>query len=184
MINYLPLLVVAVLIVVIYLKLKKQRQLLEKANKYEKLLRDSRISRYKYQQTLQRSRDFFKSQEQVNESLRIIKAELGSIRSDMRSHLEGIRHEVKKSDNTEFDKKVIGQMKTALEQKWKFFNSRKIECNKVVDKVNGLEVEKNEIINAERAACDKWTREKETVLKLWRELNTQIKITNPQKFYG
>jgi heme exporter protein D len=179
-----PLVVIVVLVGMIVFKVKKQRQLLNKVTQYEKLLRDSRVSRYKYQQILQKSRDFFKSQEQVNEGMKIIKSELMSIRSDIRKHLEEIRKEEENSDNSELDKRTITQMKTILGQKLKFLEGRKQDSLKILDKVNGLEKTKKEIIESERVACDKWTKEKNTVMKLWRELNTQASVTNPQKYYS
>jgi hypothetical protein len=182
-ISYIALLVLIVLIVIVFIRIKKQKELIEKAKQYEKLLRESRISRFKYQQSLEKSREFLKTLEQINESLRVIKAELESIRSDLRKHVEGVRSELKKTDNSDLDKRILNQMKTVLGEKWKFFNTRKLDCNKIRDKLKDMEKERNEIAQAEQAACEKWTMEKETVLKTWKELNTQIKITNPQKYY-
>ncbi|MFC1614701.1 hypothetical protein ACFL5K_05335 [Gemmatimonadota bacterium] len=183
MIYIIPLVVVVVLVGMIVFKVKKQRQLINKVNQYEKLLRDSRLSRYKYQQILQKSRDFLKSQEQVNESLKIIKSELMSIRPDIHKQIEEIRKEEEKGDNTELGKRTIAQMKTVLGQKLKFLEGRKQDYLKILTKVNDLEKTKKEIIESERVACDKWTEEKDTVMKLWRELNTQAPVTNPQKYY-
>ncbi len=186
MISYIALLAIIVFIafiVIVFISMKKQKALIDKAKQYENLLRESRVSRYKYQQCLENSREFLKNIEQISESLRVIKAELESIRSDIRQHVEGIRKEVKKTDNSELDKRILTQMKTVLGEKWKFFNSRKLDCREVLDKLKELEEEKNEITQAENAGYEKWTLEKETVLKIWEELNTKIKITNPQNYY-
>ena len=182
MISYIVLLVIIVFIVIVFISMKKQKALTEKAKQYEKLLRESRVSRYKYQQCLENSREFSKNVEQTGESLRVIKAELESIRSDIRQHVEGIR-KGKNTDNSELDKRILDQMKTVLGEKWKFFNSRRLDYHEVMDKLKELEEEKNEITQAENAGYEKWTLEKETVLKIWEELNTKIKITNPQNYY-
>lgn len=69
------------------------------------------------------------------------------------------------------------------EKDYKPFNIWRLDYHEVLDKLKELEEEKNEITQAENAAYEKWTREKETVLKIWEELNTQIKITNPRNYY-
>ena len=184
MFTYIPIVVVAVLLVLIYIKIKKQRELIEKAEQYEKLLKESRVSRYKYQQTLEKSRDIFKNIDQVKEGLRVLKAELESIRSDIRKHIESIRKERKAEGETELDKRILSQMIATLGERWKFYNVRKLDCLKVIEQLDKMEIEKIEAVQAEQDASEIWTREKETVLKIWRDLSTQIKITNPHKYYS
>ena len=180
---FISILVVVVLVAIIFSKILKQKQLLVKVKQYEKLLKESRVSRFKYQQTLERNREFIKDIGTANESLRVIKAELESIRSDIRQHLNGVRQEKKKSDNSDLDKRVISQMSTVLGEKLKYLNSRKLDYLKSLGKLKEMEEEKSKLEEAENQACAKWAQEKETVLALWRELNTQFKITNPQKYY-
>jgi len=182
--TYIPLVVVVLLTVLIYIKIKKQRELIEKAEQYEKLLKESRVSRYKYQQILEKNRDIFKNIDKVKEGLRVLKAELESIRLDIRKHIESIRKEKKAEGKTDLDKRILSQMVATLGERWKFYNVRKLEYLKVIDQLDKMEKEKIEIEQAEHAASEKWTGEKETVLKIWRDLSTLIKITNPHKYYS
>ncbi len=180
---FISILVFVVLIAIIFIRILKQKQLLVKVKQYEKLLKESRVSRFKYQQILERNREFIKDIGTAIEGLRVIKAELESIRSDVRQHLNGIRQEKKKSDNSDLGKRVVSQMNAVLREKLKFLNSRKLDYLKSLGKLKELEEEKSKLEEVENQACAKWTQEKETVLGLWRELNTQVKITDPQKYY-
>ncbi|HUU26581.1 MAG TPA: hypothetical protein VM123_02110 [archaeon] len=174
----------AVLAVLIYIRIGKQRRLISQANKYEALLKDSRVTRWQYSQSLEKSRDILKDVEQISGKVKTLKAELFHIRADIHEQLRTLRHEIKKSGGTELDRRVIIQMKVTFGEKWKFFNSRKLVHNETLDKLRETEKKRQELLKDETAACQKWTQEKEKLMKLWRELNDKIKVTNPYTFYS
>lgn len=79
-----PGIVILILLIIIYVRIKIQQKLLEEAKRYETLLRDSRLIRWQYFQCIEKSKEILKEYEQMSNKLQGIKAELLGIRSDLR----------------------------------------------------------------------------------------------------
>lgn len=177
------LLVVLIILILIYINIKRQWKLLDEAKKYEVLLHESRLIRLKYTQSLEKSREIDKEIEPVSNTAAVTKADLCSIRSEIRIYLDSLRKEIEKSTGSDLDIRTIALMKEYLVEKWKFLNSRKIFYIEIKAKLEELVKKKEQIIQEEFLFSSQWAKEKNEVMKLWHELNPKVKITDPHTFY-
>jgi len=179
-----PGIVVLALILIIYLRVKKQQKLLSDAERYEAFLRDSRLTRWQYLQCMEKSKEILADFERISDNVNALKAELLGIRSELRDELRFLRAEIKQSAGTELDKRTIAQLKTDFQGKWKHLSSRKTNYNENLDILLETKKKMEQANQAETAASNKWSSEKERVMNLWRELNSKIQITDPHKYFG
>ncbi len=179
-----PGIVILILLIIIYVRIKTQQKLLEEAKLYETLLRDSRLTRWQYFQCIEKSKEILKEYEQMSNKLKGIKAELLGIRSDLRDELRFLRAEIEKSTGTELDKRTITQMKAGFDEKWKFFSSRKTNHNKNLDKLIETKKKMEQATQEETEASSKWSSERESVMDLWRELSPKVQVTDPHNYFS
>lgn len=179
-----PVIVILTLLLIIYLRIKKQQELLEKVKSYEALLRDCRVTRWKYFQCMEKSKEALKIYEQMSDQLTILKAELLGIRSELRDELRFLRAEMEKSNGTELDKRTIVQMQAKFDEKWKFLSSRKTNFNETLDKLIETKRKMEQATQDEIEASSKWSSEKERIMDLWRELNSKVQVTDPHKYFS
>ena len=179
-----PGIVILILLLTIYVRIKIQQKLLEKAKLYEVSLQNSRITRLKYFHCMEKSRTILKEYEQISNELEVSKAELLEIRSDIRDELRFLRAEIEKSTGTDLDKRTITQMKVEFGEKWKFFSSSKTNYNKDLDKLLETKKMMEQATQEEIEASSKWSEEKEIIMNLWRELSAKIQITDPNKYFS
>jgi len=179
-----PSTVILFLLLLIYVRIRNQRKLIEEAERYEVLLRDCRITRYQYMEALDKSREIQKERERMSNNLQVIKAELNGIRSDIRDELRFIREEIERSTEIEFDQRIIAQMKATLGEKWKFFSSRKTNYNENLARIIETKEKMEQATQKESEASSRWIQEKEMVMNLWQELSPKIQITHPHEYFG
>lgn len=177
-----PGIVILILLLTIYVRIKNQQKLLEKAQFYEASLQNSRVTRRKYFHCMEKSRKTFKEYEQISNELEVMKAELLEIRSDIRDELRFLRAEAEKSTGTDLDKRTITQMKAEFGEKWKLFSSSKTNYNKNLDKLLETKKMTEQATQEEIEAASKWSEEKEKIMNLWRELTAKIQITDPNEY--
>ena len=179
-----PGIVILTLVLIIYVRVKKQQKLLADVERYEAFLRDSRVTRWQYLQCMEKSKEILKDYERMSDNIKMLKAELLGLRSEIRDELRFLRAEIKKSTGTELDKRTINQMKGDFEQKWKHFSRRKTNYNENLEKLLETKNKMEQANQAETQASNKWSEEKERVLILWRNLSSKVQITDPRKYFS
>ncbi len=174
--------VLVFLLVVALIKVNRQRQLLREARKYEKLLRECRVTRWHYTQSLEKSREAVHQVMPLEERRRALKAELHAIRGDLHRELQALREAFRRNSGSDLDQRVISQQRFTLNQKWKLLDSRRKDCLGLETTVRELASRRDQAVSEENRTCQNWVRDKERVMELWRGLHPKVKITDPQKF--
>jgi len=179
-----PGIVILVLVVILYIRVSQQRALMEAASVYEVRLREARLIRGIYLQSLDKSREILKDCEQQNGNLNTLKEEIYSLRSEARDLLRALRHTIHQSTGSALDKRTIEQMKVDFSEKWKYYNFRKHNCRDMRAAVLVAELRKEESLKTELTASQKWFSEKEQVMVMWSELSPKVKITDPHHSFN
>ena len=179
-----PGIVILTLILIIYVRVKKQQKLLADVERYEAFLRDSRVTRWQYLQCMEKNKEILKDYERMSDNMKVLKAELLGLRSELCDELRFLRAEIKKSTGTELDKRTIAQMKTDFEQKWKHFSRRKTNYNENLGKLLEAKKKMEQASQEETEASNKWSEEKTIVMNLWRNLSSKVKVTDPRKYFS
>ena len=179
-----PLLVILIFLVIVGNRIRKQRNLMQKRDDYEKKLREAKVTRYKYIQALQKTREYISEVEEAEERLIVLKAELIGYRKEQREMILHLRQLQKKSTGSELDKRTIAQQNNILIQHRAHTNMRKRVCmdlEKVLDEARD-KLKQQE--NHEHELTNRWFTQKDQVIKTYRELKDQLVLTDPQDAFS
>lgn len=179
-----PAVVILVLLIIVFYRVRKQRNLLKQAEEYERLLRDARVSRYQYRQALESTRAAIQELEEIQENLNSLRAELHSYRRDLRQQAAKIREQILASDNSELDKRVVAQMKHSFAELWARADKRK----KILRDLRATHRELQSRVKAreqeEQKASQKWTGQKSQVMTRYSQLKSRLTVTDPNTYFG
>lgn len=179
--------VAAVLIIYLikqFLKLQRIKEMEKRTEQYESLLQEARQSRMKHISAHEQKETYQHRMGLQATEMAVDKTNLRRFRADMQKNLKELRVEQAQELKTQFELKVLEQSKLKYEAKWKIFNGMKVKYNDSLRVLNQMKSEFEPSARQEETAFRQWNRDKERVMKLYHELQGQMKLTNPHQFLG
>ncbi|MBN2290754.1 MAG: hypothetical protein JXQ83_15575 [Candidatus Glassbacteria bacterium] len=167
-----------------FFRAKRKRELERKLDEYTGLLKIAGKTRSSYIAVMEKAQSLLKELEKIKTELFNSKSRLGKHRGELRESLQECRKEAAKDNRTEIDDRVLNQMKVKFGHHWKVYNSLKKISSETLARYNSTREQHETIAQEEQIAFRKWSQEKETVMRFFKEISRQIPMRHPFELLG
>ncbi len=159
----------------------RREKLKKKLENYQRMLEQARQSRLSYIRTLEKAENVTPQIEAIESELASMKSKLKKFRLDFRSQLRELRRLSFSDPDFNSDLEMIEQKKVAFTSTWKAADSLKSPYNAKLEEVRTLHKSFSILSNESREKTELWHKDKRIVMKMYDELRSEVKISNPRK---
>ena len=159
----------------------KRRKLEQKLENYQRLLEQARRSRLIYIRALQKAENVKFQIDATENELASIKSKLQESRFDLRNQLLELRR-FRFSDNVfDSDLKIIEKKNTDFFSTWKAASALKAPYNSKLEEIIILHKSFASFAQESREKTEIWHNDKRIVMKMYDELRSEVKISDPRE---
>ena len=159
----------------------KKRKLEQKLEEYQKLLEQARRSRLIYIRALEKTENAKFQIDAIESELASIKAKLQEFRPDLRNQLLELRRFRFSENLFDSDLKIIEKKTKAFFSTWKSASALKTSYNLKLGEAKILHQSFSSLAEDSRGKTEIWYNDKGIVMKMYHELRSEVKISDPRE---
>ena len=159
----------------------KRKKLEKKLADYQMLLEQARQSRLKYISALEKAENVKFQIDALDTELATMKYKLKEFRLEFRNQLLELRRLRSSELDLDSDLKTMEKKKVAFALSWKAADTLKGPYNAKLKEIKNLHKAFAILSKESREKTELWHNDKRIVMKMYDELRSEVKISNPRK---
>ena len=159
----------------------KKKKLEQKLEKYQNLLERARRSRLIYIRALEKAENAKFQIDAIENELASIKSKLQEFRPALRNQLLELRRYRFSENLFDSDLKIIEKKTKAFFSTWKSASALKTSYNLKLDEAKILHQSFASLAEDSRGKTEIWLNDKSIVMKMYNELRSEVKISDPRE---